>query len=183
MFVKGLLTPKWSKIQEKYILHEELPSNCNIVRWKKKVSEILLLHCVLCYKERYTIIAAETKSAHEQHIRHKAMELLQDVKNNKWKITHDVSHLTDRTANFFEYGNITNITEWTKNMTTAIERSTRRTKENACNLEKFFKITKPTPRPKNRLIVEFKKKLSEKATSIRNKFQQNISNLLISLKR
>ena len=138
MFVKGLLTPKWSKIQEKYILHEELPSNYNIERWKKKVSEILLLHCVSCYKERCTIIAAETKSAHEQHIRHKAMELLQDVKNNKWKITHDVSHLTDRTANFFEYGNITNITEWTKNMTTAIERSMRRTKENACNLEKFF---------------------------------------------
>ena len=33
-------------MQEQYIRREELPSNYNIVRWNKKVTEILLNHCV-----------------------------------------------------------------------------------------------------------------------------------------
>ena len=68
-------------------------------------------------------------------------------------------------------------------MTAAITRGNQKTKEVASDLHKFFKSTKPVPRPKNTLIYEFKKQLSEKAATIRSRVQRNIKSLLISLKR
>lgn len=40
LFMKGLLHTKWSKIQGNYIRNENLPSNFNIIRWNKKVTEV-----------------------------------------------------------------------------------------------------------------------------------------------
>ena len=70
-----------------------------------------------------------------------------------------------------------------KNITSAIERGTNKPKEVTSDLSKFFSISKPPPRPRNRLIASFEKKLKEKSTAIRNRLQQNIANLLIGLKR
>ena len=71
LFLKGIVDKKWSKIQEKYIVNEKLGKKINIVRWNKKLTEILLLHCVTCCKERCTIIAAESQSAYEKNIQEK----------------------------------------------------------------------------------------------------------------
>ena len=164
-------------------MHEKLGEKFNIVRWNKKLTEILLLHCVTCYKERCTIIAAESQSAYEKHTRKKAIELHNDIQKNTWKLPSDSTNLLNRSKCFFEHGNINNINEWFKNITTATDRANAKTKETASNIKKFFPCTKPIPRPKNRLISEFKKQLAEKAASIRNKLQQNIEYLLIGLKR
>ena len=147
---------KWSKIQEKYIVNEKLGKKFNIVRWNKKLTEILLLHCVQCYKERCTIIAAESQSAYDQHTREKAIELHHDIRKNKWKLPSDSTHLLDHSKYFFEHDNINNITEWVKNITTATDRANEKTKETASNIKDFFPCTKPIPHPKNRLISELK---------------------------
>ena len=112
--MRGLVDVKWSKIQEKYIHNEKLKKNYNIVRWNKRLTEILIIHSMACYKERCEIITAESKSAHEQHIRIKAKELHANIKKNKWKINHDTLHMLDRSEFFFDNGNIINLQEWTK---------------------------------------------------------------------
>ena len=60
----------------------------------------------------------------------------------------------------WEGRNITNIQEWTKNVASAIERGMNKTKEVTSDLSKFFSINKPPPRPRNRLIASFKKKMT-----------------------
>ena len=128
------------RVQEKYIA-------ITIVRWNKRVSEVLRMHCVDCYKERCEIIAAETPTAHEQHVRQRASELLEDVRKNTWKITHDAAHLIDRTPYFFNHGNITNVQEWTKNMTAAIICGNKKMNEDASDLHNFFSIYKTSTSP------------------------------------
>ena len=136
-------------------MNEKLGKKFNIVRWNKKLTEILLLHCVQCYKERCTIIAAESQSAYDQHTREKAIELHNDVRKNTWKLPSDSTHLLERSKYFFEHGNTNNITEWVKNITTATNRANAKTKETVSSIEIFYPYTKPVPRPKNRLISEF----------------------------
>ena len=63
-------------------MNEKLGKKLNIMRWNKKLTEILLLHYVTCYKERCTIIAAESQSAYEKHTREKAIELHNDIRTN-----------------------------------------------------------------------------------------------------
>ena len=101
LFMKGMLDRRWQRIQEKHINAEHLSKKCNIKRWIKRVSEILLEHCVSCYKERCTIINAENQNAYETHTRNKAYELLLDIKANAWKISHDNTHLLARSKTFF----------------------------------------------------------------------------------
>ena len=69
LFMKGILDVKWQKNQERFISDQKLGKQYNIKRWNKKVTELLLEHCVTCYKERCSIIAAEGKSDYEKQIR------------------------------------------------------------------------------------------------------------------
>ena len=81
-------------------MHEKLGKKFNIVRWNKKLTELLLLQCVTCYKERYNIIAAESQSAYEKHTREKVIELHNDIRKNTWKLPSHSTHLLDRSKYF-----------------------------------------------------------------------------------
>ena len=72
---------------------------------------------------------------------------------NPWKINSDSTHLLDRNQYFFNHGNIMNVKEWTKNMTAAITRGNQKTKDVASDLHKFFKSSKPVPRPKKHIDI------------------------------
>ena len=165
LFLKGIVDKKWSKIQEKHIVNEKLGEKYNIVRWNKKLMKILLLHSVQCYKERCSIIAAESQNAYDQHTRERALVMFEDIRTNTWKIPPDSIHLLIRSKYFFENGNINNITEWMKNVRGAITRGNKKAKETATSIIKFFSCAKHVHLPKNRLIIEFMKSLAKKAAS------------------
>ena len=100
LFMKGMLDRRWQRIQAKHINTEHLSKKYNIKRWIKCVSEILLKHCVSCYKERCSIINAKNQNAYETHTCNKAYESLLDIKANTWKISHDNMHLLARSKTF-----------------------------------------------------------------------------------
>ena len=181
---------KWQKIQERFISDQKLGKHYNIKRWIKKVTELLLEHCVTCYKERCSIIAAEGKSDYEKQIRVKAAEFCKDLNMNLWKMPSDSMHLLERLDRFFENGNLTTINEWRKNVTIAIERNNRKIDKITTNLNPEItknSVDRQAEREVERqeqinLAAEFRKQMKTKAKAIQNRIQQNISSLFSRLK-
>ena len=175
LFMKGLLDKRWHVIQERYIADQKLGKKYNIQRWNKRLTELLLEHCVTCYKERCTIVAAEGQSDYEKSIRSKAKILRDDIMTNQWKVPGDSNHLIDRSDRFFSHGNILSITEWTKNVSTAMERSNRKIGEVGSNINETFTQQIQDKREKNTPAADFRKQLKVKAKNIRSRIQQNIA--------
>lgn len=107
LFIKGALDCKWQRIQEKYISQERFTKQYNIRRWIQRVAELLLNHCVAQYKERCNIINAE------------------------------ISMYLNIVLNIFEHDTISNINEWVKNITIAIDHNNNKIKEVASDIREF----------------------------------------------
>lgn len=167
--MKGIMDQKWQRIQEKYVVSAQLSKKYNIKLWIKGVTELLLNHCVDCYKERCIIINAENHSSHDQHIRQQAHALLLDLKANPWKLQHNTKHLLSRNKFFFETSLILNVNEWVKSVNTELERGNRRTLEVTTDIRDFFPASQPEPRPKNRSIIAFKQQLRNNLSDIRSR--------------
>ena len=122
LFFKGLLSEKWTKIQDAdYVVHR-LPCQYNITRWKKCVTEQLLRHAITMWNERCTIVQALRDSTHEKRMRDKAFDYCKSLKKEKWRLPHDCRHLLSRDEYYFQNTTSLNVQEWNRNIAVALRR-------------------------------------------------------------
>ena len=74
------------------------------------------------WNERRTIVQALSSQTHNKRVREKAWEHCHQLRSEKWRLPHSSHHLVTRDQHYFNATNIVNVSEWNKNIASALSR-------------------------------------------------------------
>ena len=138
LMMKGLITKEWGDLQELDYDDNKLPAKYNKIRWEKKLISNLQTMMVNMWAERCKIVHADNIETNDIRYRQKAWEFLCEIKNKKWKISHDCDHLLERDEWFFKSANLLNVQNWYDNIRIAVDRSATKNNGTYRDIRNFF---------------------------------------------
>ena len=156
-----------------------MPAQYNKIRWEKKLISNLQMMMVNIWNERCKIVTAANIDTNEMRYRQKAWEFICDIRENKWKLTHDSAHLLDRDEWFFKSSSLINVQNWYDNITVAVDRGDRKHVGVYWEIRKFFDREAGFVKVRNK-CHQLKESTRIELNRIKNAVQQNLVNIFRS---
>ena len=126
--------------------------------------------------KRCKIVTADNIETSEMRYRQKAWEYLCEIKDNKWKISHDCDHLLERDEWFFKSANLLNVQNW---YDIAVDRSATKIDGMYRDIRTFFDREVGFVRVRNK-IHQLSETTQNEINRLKRTVQQNLSNIFQS---